>query len=239
MNRVIQGDSLEELKKLPSDSVHCVITSPPYNKGTWRQRKMGNKGDSWNKAGIDYTGFDDALPQEEYEKQQRAVLTELVRIIKPEGSIFYNHKPLIYKHRLIYPTWVFDFNLRQQIIWDRGSTPSIDPIRFYPTTESLFWITKGPVQPKFKMPALFQSEVWRIHPKPMKEHPAPFPESLVENCILATTDVGDVVLDPYLGSGTVAVVAKRLRREYMGIELQEEYIKLTQARLEGMSGTLL
>ena len=173
------------------------------------------------------------MAPDEYEAQQTAVIAELVRVLKPKGSVFYNHKALVYRHRLIYPTWVFRFNLRQQVIWDRGNTPQIEPIRWLPTTEYLFWITKTATQPKFNGWLGGQkTEVWRIPPRPFKDHPAPFPEELAFNCIIATTDSCDIVLDPYMGSGTTAVVAQKLGRHYLGIELNASYIRIAERRLK-------
>lgn len=231
MNKIIQGDCLEKLKELADNSIDCVVTSPPYNKGYWNQVKNRRKQDAWNKAEIKYSNYGDNLKPQDYEKWQRDVLNELVRVIKPTGSIFYNHKPLIYKHTLIYPKWVFDYNVRQQIIWDRGNTPSIYPIRFYPTTEYIFWITKSAIQPRFFPQPNHKTEVWRITPKP-SIHPAPFPEELAEQCILSTTEVGDMVLDPFAGSGTTCAMAKKNNRNYIGIEISPEYIEIINKRLE-------
>jgi len=229
VNKILQGDSLEVLKTLPSESVDCVITSPPYNKGGKDRTK--DKNCTWNKQRIIYGDFDDNLPREEYETQQKQILKELIRIIKPGGSIFYNHKSNIKNHKVVFPIYIFEFNLRQILIWDRGSTMQLEPIRWYPTTEYIFWITKNAENPKFYRRGNFDKEVWRISPKPMKEHPAPFPEELVEQCLISTTDENDIVLDPYMGSGTTALVAKKLGRNFIGIELNPAYIEIAEKRL--------
>lgn len=234
------GDALEVLKTLPDESVHCVVTSPPYNRGYWNQVKNRRKIDAWNKAEIIYGDFNDNVLPEIYEAEQRKVLSELIRVIKLDGSIFYNHKALIYKHRLVYPSWVFDYNVRQQIIWDRGSSPSVDPIRWLPVTEYVFWITKTATQPKFLgWKGRNKTEVWRISPKQQKDHPAPFPEELVEECLLATTDTNDLVLDPYMGIGTTALVARKLGRSFIGIELNPAYVEIADKRLQEIQPSLL
>ena len=229
-NQIIQGNCLEELKKIESNSINCVITSPPYNKHS-ANRKCG-KTDSWQKANIDYVGFKDDLPEEEYQNQQKEILRELVRIIKSDGSIFYNHKVRVINHKAILPSeWLGEFNIRQVLIWDRTNTPQLSPIRWFPTTEYIYWITKTNIQPKFYKRSRNHTEVLRIPPKPMKEHPAPFPEELVETLMINVTDEGDVVLDPYFGSGTVGVVAQKFNRKFIGIELNEEYIDVAKKRL--------
>ena len=237
-NTIIQGDCVKELRTIPDNSIDCIITSPPYNKGYFGKR-TASKHDVWKQRNIDYGSFKDNIEWEVYKKQQTELLTELVRIVTPTGSIFYNHKGQPHKHRLYFPDWIFHFNLRQIIIWDRGSTLSLYPIRWLPTTEYIFWITKTNIQPKFKRVGEFKSEVWRIPPRPMKEHPAPFPEKLVYECMINTTDANDIVLDPYMGSGTTAVVAKKLGRHYIGIELNPDYIKLAKARLKQIQPKLL
>jgi site-specific DNA-methyltransferase (adenine-specific) len=234
---IIQGDCLTEIKKLPDESVNCCITSPPYNKGYYDKHKP-HKTDAWRQRNIHYGGFKDNLNPQDYIKQQSEVLQQMVRLLKPDGSIFYNTKPVIANHKLVYPTFVFDFNVRQQIIWDRGSSPQLAPIRFFPTTEYIFWITKTNIQPKFYRRGKHDKEVWRINAKPMKDHPAPFPEELVANCIVTTTDENDTILDPFCGSGTTGVVAKKLNREFIGIELNPEYIKLAEQRINNAQGSL-
>jgi len=230
INKVICGDCLEIMKDIPDKSIDCIITSPPYNKHS-ANRKCG-KTDSWQKANIDYGDFKDDLPEEQYQEQQKQLIREMVRVLKPNGSIFYNHKARIKNHRAILPTeWLGEFNIRQVLIWDRTNCMQLAPIRWFPTTEYIYWITKTNVQPKFYKRSKHQLEVIRISPKPMKDHPAPFPEELVETLMLNTTDENDIVLDPYMGSGTVAVVAKKNNRNYIGIEISPEYIDIINKRL--------
>ena len=229
-NTIYHGDSLQVLKTLPDESIDCCVTSPPYNKHTANRKCRAN--DTWVNANISYGDFKDNLPEDIYQKQQRDIIQELVRIIKPTGSIFYNHKIRIKNHRTIIPTeWLSDFNIRQVLVWDRMNSPQLSPIRWFPSTEYIYWITKANIQPKFYKRSKHQMEVLRIPPKPYKNHPAPFPEELVEALMINTTDAGDIVVDPFAGSGTTCVVAKRLERNYIGIELNPAYIKLAEERI--------
>ena len=230
MNQIIQGDAFTELKKLPSNSIDCVITSPPYNKHS--AKRKASKTDSWKKAAIDYGDFKDDLPEDVYQQQQYNIVKELIRIIKPKGSIFYNHKVRIKNHKTIIPTeWLKDFNIRQVLIWDRTNCMQLAPIRWFPTTEYIYWITKTNIQPKFYKRSKHQLEIIRIPPKPVKNHPAPFPEELVETLMINTTDENDIVLDPYLGSGTTAFVAKKHNRNFIGIEISKEYCDIAKERV--------
>ena len=229
---LINGDCLMEMKKIPDCSVDLVVTSPPYNKGFY-DKHTPSKTDVWKQRNISYGAYKDNRMPEDYIKWQTDCIKEMVRIIKPNGSIFYNIKPVIANHRLVFPTYVFDFNIRQQIIWNRKSTPQLAPIRFFPTTEIIYWITKTNIQPKFQRKGLlFDKEVWELSPKPMKEHPAPFPIELPTNCIIATTNENDIVLDPFMGSGTTGVACKNLNRNFIGIEIDKGYFEIAKQRIE-------
>jgi len=132
---------------------------------------------------------------------------------------------------MIMPTeWLGEFDIRQLIIWDRNSTPNINPIGFYQTTEWIVWIKKevpyfNPEQAKWK-------EVWGFKPDMNNDHPAPYPIEMPLRCILATSKEGDTVLDPFLGSGTTAVACKQLNRNFIGIEISEKYCEIARRRLE-------
>src|SRR3990167_10727508 len=184
IGKIICGDALEVLREMPDKCVDCVITSPPYNKHSANRKH--NPSDSWTKSAIGYGGFQDDLPEGEYRDQQRKVITELLRIIKSNGSIFYNHKYRIINHRIVSPElWLDGFIVRQVIIWDRGSSPSLDPIRFMPTYEQLYWITKMTNTPFFTKEGFLMKDIWRISPESGNEHPAPFPKELAGRCIRA------------------------------------------------------
>ena len=231
LNKIYAMDCLEGLKQLPDESVDLVVTSPPYNKHS-ANRKTNNS-DSWTKANIDYGVYKDDMPENEYQEWQKNILRECLRVLKPDGSIFYNHKPRVVEHKVIFPhEWLMEFDIRQMIIWNRGSTPQIEPIRFFPTVEYIFWITKTKHPKFYRKDAMFKKVIWDFPPKPFKEHPAPFPIELPLNCIKATTDEGDIVLDPFMGSGTTAVACKQLNRNFIGFELNPEYVKLAEERLK-------
>jgi len=221
------------MKDIPDGSIDLIVTSPPYNKHSANRKCREN--DTWRKANIDYGKFKDDLPEKEYQEQQKNVLREMVRIIKPNGSIFYNHKARIKNHRAILPTeWLGEFNIRQVLIWDRTNCMQLSPIRWFPTTEYIYWITKTNIQPKFYKRSSHQLEIIKIPPKPTKSHPAPFPVELAEALILNTTDEHDVVLDPYSGSGTTGVACINLNRNYILIEQEEKYCKIAEERIKNI-----
>lgn len=230
-NKIICGDCLDVMKEMPDECVDLVVTSPPYNKHS-ANRKCGKKIDSWQKANIDYGIFKDDLPEKEYQEWQKSFLRECLRILKNDGSIFYNHKPRIVNHKIIFPQeWLKEFIVRQMIIWNRKNSPVLEPIRFMPIVEYIFWITKERKTPKFNRESFHYQEIWTIPPKINPNHPATFPEELVKRCILSTTDELDIVLDPFLGSGTTTRVAKDLKRKFIGIEINPDYCEIAEERL--------
>ena len=226
--RLILGDSLTELKKIESNIVDLVVTSPPYNKNYWL-RNRNQKG----KRIITYDTFLDTLEPKEYIRTQKEILDELVRVIKPTGSIFYNHIDILHKHNTIHPSYVYDYNVKQVIVWDRGNTPKLDKSYFLPTTEWLFWIKKDwDSIPYFnKSLATHKKSIWRINKEKNNPHPAPFPEELVDNIVKSLCPENGLVLDCYNGSGTTAVVAKKNNMDYIGIDISEQYIQMTKDRI--------
>jgi modification methylase len=156
-------------------------------------------------------------------------------VIKPTGSIFFNHKPRRHKNRCYLPIDFIlqsDVELYQLIIWDRRNSPNIRNDILVPCTEHIYWLCKN--KPKVfrdAVDAQYRSEVWVINPERQKQHPAPFPAQLVRNCIQLTTQEGDLVLDPFMGSGTTAVVAKELNRKWIGFEIDDSYSKIVEERL--------
>ena len=234
-SKILVGDCLEQMAKIKSESIDCVVTSPPYNKkGLGGKQAVTNQ--IWQRFNIDYSQYGDNMPEKDYQLFMIAVLEELHRVIKPAGSIFFNHKPRRFQNRCYLPT---DFmssskaNLYQLIIWNRHNSPNIRNDILVPCTEHIYWFVKD--KPKTFRKAIgsqYQSEVWNISPSRDKTHPASFPEQLVENCIGLTTNEGDTVFDPFLGSGTVAVVAERNRRNWIGIEIDPEYVAIAKTRIE-------
>jgi site-specific DNA-methyltransferase (adenine-specific) len=228
------GDCLDIMREIESNSISCIITSPPYNKkGLIGKVKPGNQ--VWKKFNIDYNSYGDDLSEEDYKKWMVDVLNEMKRIIKPDGSIFFNHKPRRHQNKVHLPTDFIsqsDLDIYQLIIWNRLSSPNIRKDVLLPCTEHIYWLTKGkPKVFKENIGKEFHSEVWVINPDRNTKHPAPFPKKLVENCMLLTTEEGDMCLDPFLGSGTSAIISKKLNRDFIGIEIDEKYMNLTKELL--------
>jgi len=240
INKIHLIDSLEGLKKLPDNIIDACITSPPYNKlGLQGGKDTIAKNSTWSdwSTHIEYSDYDDDMPEDEYHKWQIDILNEIQRVLKPGGSCFYNHKNRRFNKSEYSPMlWIqhCNLNLFQTIIWNRKADVNNSKHFFQPVYESVYWFTKdNKKSPKFfKKNLKDQKNIWEISPKANLPHPAPFPEELVEHCVLAVTEPGDLVLDPFMGLGTTAVVSKRMGRNFIGFDISEEYIRLSSDNIE-------
>lgn len=236
-NIIHNTDCLVGLKSLPDNSVNTIVTSPPYNKKglSGGRKSIGNQ--LWKKFNIDYETYDDNMKEQDYQQWQLEVLNECHRVLTPDGSMFYNHK--MRRHRNIaYNPYDFvsksNFNLFQLIIWNRKNTPNVRKDHLLPTTEYIFWLSK--TKPKVfrdNIPLEYRSEVWEIPPLRQAEHPAPFHPLIPELCIRLTTEENDVVLDPFMGIGTTATISRNLNRQYIGYEINNNYIEIFNEKSNG------
>ena len=232
LNKIINGDCLEVLRKLPDESIDLVVTSPPYNlKNSTGNGMKDGRGGKWANAALieGYENYDDCMPNDEYAKWQHEVLLECLRVIKDDGAIFYNHKwrvqaGLIQDRRDI----VYDVPLRQIIIWQRKGGINFNSGYFLPTYEVIYLIAKK----NFKLAPHSNryGDVWDIMQEQRNDHPAPFPVELIDRIVSSTT--AKVILDPFMGSGTTAVVAAGLGRNFIGIEKSAKYCEAAKERLE-------
>jgi len=246
------------MSEIPDKSIDLIVTSPPYNIDI----KYGNKTVKGKAVESKSKKYEDNLSEDEYRNLLRKVFNECKRVLKDDGSIWINIKNRYNKGSIITPFWLEEFfkdmYLKNLIIWNfdwGGSTNK----RFAPRYEFVYWYTKSNDNYRFnlddvKIPALNYrpdryksqmknpSDVWKI---PMVSgnfiertgHPAQYPERLIERIVLAGTDKGDIVLDPFMGSGTSAVVAKKLGRNYLGYEIVPEYIEMANTRLNNIGDT--
>lgn len=233
VNRIYNEDCLKTMSRMTDGSVDLIVTSPPYNKNFYASASGDDK--SWGALRgrqIAYDTYSDAMEPEAYADWQKRVLKECLRILKPTGSIFYNHKDILSNGVVIHPIWVYDFAVHQIIIWNRGSSLANDPHYFQPITEYIYWIAKSPKEMYFdKSRATFRQNVWNINFEIGTEHPAPFPKTLVGNVIQACCPRGGICYDPFMGSGTTAVMAMEFGCDYIGSEISAEYCELAEKRI--------
>ncbi len=231
LNTIICGDAITEMKKLPDKSIDLIVTSPPYNlKNSTGNGMKDGRGGKWQNAALvnGYATYDDNMPYDKYIQWQRDCLSEMMRLIPDNGAIFYNHKWRVQKGLIQDRREIIDgFPVRQIIIWRRKGGINFNAGYFLPTYEVIYLIAK----PKFKLAqhANAHGDVWEFMQEQKNGHPAPFPIPLIERIISSTT--AQVVLDPFMGSGTTAIAARNLQRNFIGIEISQEYCDLAQRRL--------
>ena len=233
-NIIYNEDCLETIARIPDNSIDLIVTSPPYNKGFYANKnaKQSKVWNTLNGRKIAYDSFSDDMFPEDYEEWQKAVISECIRILKPSGSLFYNHKDIIYKGLIVPPKWVYDFKVRQQIIWDRQSSCMIDPHYFMPANEWIYWIVKDEKRVFFdKEKSAFRTNIWRMNTD-KNPHPAPFPYIMAANIINCCSKEGDIVYDPFMGSGTTALASVKLGRQYIGSEISEKYVQMANDKIK-------
>jgi len=229
------------MNQMPENSVDLVVTSPPYNlrNSTGGGMKNGNGG-LWQNASLlkGYSGTHkrntDDMPHEEYVAWQRDCLSAMMRVVKDDGAIFYNHKWRVQDGLLQDRSDIMQgFPVRQIIIWQRAGGINFNVDYFLPTYEVIYLICNQgfklrsfPNKPKGNCGL---TDIWTIPQEKGNEHPAPFPVEIPKRCIESTNT--KVVLDPFMGSGTTAIAAKMCRIDWIGIEISEEYLSMANERL--------
>lgn len=236
-------DCLKGFDQLDNNSIDLMVTSPPYN------------------LGIDYGEYKDNLPLNAYTEFIQKVCNKLYRIMKIGGRVCFNVPPdigvLKDNSKVSLDTIFYNclekagFIYRTKIIWNKNqitartawgsfqspSNPNILP----PFEYVLVFYKETPKKEGDKTKIDITKEefiewtngIWIIGCESKKKvnHPAPYPEELCKRLIKFFSYVDDVILDPFMGSGTTAVVAKKNNRNYIGIELNPEYIKIAQNRI--------
>lgn len=234
INKIYNEDCLETMSKIPDNCIDLIITSPPYNKNFYTKKTKIKVKDTSNFRTIDYDSFDDNLEPKDYAEWQTKILLECCRVLKNEGSIFYNHMDILNNHNTIHPSFVYEFPLKQILIWNRRNTPKLDKSYFFPINEYVFWLKKDfNSKPKFnRKNSIFDKSIFNLNPDIKNNHPAPFPIELPGNFILACTDENDLIYDPFMGSGTTAIAAIKNNRKFIGSELSKKYINDFEKRLQ-------
>ena len=242
---VIEGDCLAELKKLPSASVDLVFADPPYN-----LQLGGNlsRPDQSAVAGVedDWDKFDSFAA---YDAFCSAWLAEARRILKPDGALWVigSYHNIYRLGRIIQD---LDFWLLNDVVWRKTNPmPNFRGRRFTNAHETLIWAARSQssrhtfnyeamkalnddvqMRSDWELPICTGAE--RLKADGRKAHPTQKPESLLARVILASTNRGDLILDPFFGSGTTGAVARRLNRHFIGIEQDPTYAALARKRIK-------
>lgn len=230
---VICGDALEELKKIETESVDLVVTDPPYN---------------LNK---DYGKTQDKLTFDAYLEFSKTWLSETKRVLKPSGTlyVFMGMRYISYVYAILeqdlgmcFNSWITWF-YTQGIGKTKGYSPRHDDILMFTKDAKDFYFSLDAVRVPQKyyrsinnMRGANPGNVWEFSHmhycnRNRKPHPTQKPEGLYERMILASSREGDVVLDPFMGSGTCLRVCQQTNRRAIGIDINPEYVETTLERL--------
>lgn len=252
-----EGDCIPLLADLPAASVSLVFADPPYNlsgKGMqWEGKAMGG---SWYKVNESW----DIQSREAYAEFTRGWMAGCERVLKPGGALFvsctYHNLGM-----LLVTLEALELRCNNIITWYKpNAMPSMTRRTFTHATELVLYFVKGPgwvfnyEAIKALNPDLRQEDgqprqmrdMWEIPvcqgyerlrgPDRRALHPTQKPEALLERILVAASHPGDLVLDPFMGSGTTAVVARRLGRHYIGFEQNPTYLEAARERLRQQAG---
>jgi len=244
-NKILNGNSLKILKKIPDKTFDLVFADPPYNLqiGEKLKRPDNSKVNGVNDKWDQFKNFD------EYDAFCKNWLFECKRVLKDNGTIWvigtYHNIFRIGYHMQNLGYWILN-----DVIWKKNNPmPNFRGTRFTNAHETLIWASKNKkskytfnynslkclnddlqMRSDWNLPICSGGE--RIKEKGKKIHSTQKPESLLHRVLLASTNKGDCIFDPFLGTGTTATVAKKIGRNYYGIEKEKKYFKIAEERLK-------
>jgi DNA modification methylase len=247
LDQILTGDCVTVLASLPENSVDLIFADPPYNlqlkQTLWRPNmtKVDAVDDAWDKFG----SF------AEYDQFTRAWLEACRRVLKKTGTLWvigsYHNI-----HRVGAILQDLDFWILNDVVWVKTNPmPNFRGVRFTNAHETLIWAQKKrgtrytfnhhamkalnddlQMRSDWALPLCTGKE--RLKVNGAKAHATQKPEALLYRVLLASSKLGDVVLDPFFGTGTTGVAAKKLKRRWIGIERDPGYVKVAQARLDAL-----
>ena len=245
-NQILIGECIDELGKMPDACIDLIFADPPYNLQLENELLRPNNS---RVDGVDQN-WDKFSNFAEYDSFSRAWLAECQRLLKPGGAIW-----VIGSYHNIFRLGSAlqdqGFWILNDVIWRKTNPmPNFRGRRFTNAHETLIWASKNPGAHytfNYQSMKAFNDDLqrrsdWHLPicagPERLKNsdgkkaHPTQKPESLLHRIILATTNPGDVVLDPFFGTGTTGAVAKRLGRKWIGIERELDYAKIAMNRIK-------
>ena len=248
LDRIVQGDCIKVLNTWPEKSVDLIFADPPYN--------LQLQNDLWRPDMTKVDAVDDAWDQfssfEAYDEFTRQWLGACRRVLKDTGTVW-----VIGSYHNIYRVGSIMQDLGywflNDIVWIKvNPMPNFRGVRFANAHETLIWASKAKgakytfnhhamkafnagkqMRSDWLLPICAGAE--RIKIDGVKAHSTQKPEALLYRALLSSSNPGDVVLDPFFGSGTTGAVAKRLHRHWIGVEQEEQYIEIAQKRIDGVA----
>lgn len=240
LNTIHNGDCRDILKSMPDKSVDLIVTSPPYNMNLRVRNGKHCSRQITKELTTKYEDYPDNLSMEDYYQLNKKVITECIRI---SPLTFYNVQFLTGNKQALYRIMGhFAENIKEFIIWDKiNAEPAIGKGVLNSRFEVLlvFANKEYAITRQFKKCNFNRGELqnlWQIKrgKKITSVNGAVFPEDLANQIIYNFSDKGDIVLDPFGGTGTTAVVCKKLGRKYILIEKGKHYIDIIEERLSSV-----
>ncbi|MEO8287903.1 MAG: DNA methyltransferase [Chloroflexota bacterium] len=248
LDSILHGDNLTMLNDLPERSVDLIFADPPYN--------LQLQGDLWRPNNTKVDAVDDEWDQfndfEAYDRYTEQWLTACRRVLKDEGTIWvigsYHNIYRVGKIMMDLGYWILN-----DIVWEKANPmPNFRGVRFTNAHETMIWAKKSKEQKRYtfnyaamrnlneekqmrsdwEIPLCTGSE--RIRVDGEKAHTTQKPEALLYRVIMSSSNPGDVVLDPFFGTGTTGAVAKKLHRHWIGIERDPDYVKVARVRIDAI-----
>jgi len=265
LNKVIHGDCIEVMKKIPDDSFDLAIADPPYNVskgGNWEwnsDAKLSGFGGNWKKVMEQW----DDMPLAHYLDFSLAWLSELKRIVKPSGSIWvhgtYHNIGIVN-----FAMQLLEIEIINEVIWyKRNSFPNLSGRRLTASHESILWAHTGSSKSRkylfnyekskelgfegdlLKEPGKQMRTVWDVPNNKKREelkfgkHPTQKPIRLINRMLTVSASEGQSLIVPFSGSGTECVAAKTMGIGYLGIESEKEYVDLSLSRIDDIDSGFL
>ena len=233
LNRIHRMDALEGLKRLADNSIDIVVTDPPYaiaspHKSTIRHGKIVSTAEAW--------GSWDQFHPFDYDAWLQLILSQCYRVLRPGGAayMFTSRENNGYFVRKAVQR---GFTYRNQIILaKRSPLPSFTKTNWRSGFEIAFYVTKGkPKTFNFLSQPLCNNVYTYANNRHVTDHPTEKPLELITRMVQVSSNPGDLVLDPFMGSGTTAVAAAQTCRRFIGFELSAEYVAMAEGRLEGIT----
>ncbi len=245
-SRIQCVDNIKGMRQLPAESVNLVVTSPPYNVGAEKHNPML------------YNLYDDRRPLDSFLEWLEGVFVEVKQVLTPDGRVVINigakkNGRIPMNYYITRMMLDLGFHVFSQIIWDKGHSSRNSSFGSYlkPSCPSfvtafeyilVFYKDERRLNPEYHTTTetdLVKDEfvawaraMWSFPGKKDEIHPAVFPPELPKRCIKMLSYIGDVVLDPFCGVGTTCVEAKKLKRKYIGFDIDPMYIDEAKRRLK-------
>jgi DNA modification methylase len=234
---IANGDCLEVLKKIESNSVDLVLTDPPYNLGLFMQQRNTNI-KAMRDNHFAFSGWDDMI-YEDWLKSLDTFFAEIARVLKKKGTLLM-FMSLIKVETIITLAQKYGFYYKTVGIWHKKNPmPRNMDLHFVNSTEAWIYFISDSRTGTFNnngkvIHDFIETGLTSSKEKAFGKHPTQKPERLISELVSLLSNENDIVLDPFMGSGTTGVATERLKRRFFGIELDENYYNISKQRIEAV-----